>query len=227
MPSSSLSTRLVAPGGNATDHAYATVLGWIESREIGPGLVLDERRLAAALNISRTPLRNALNRLLGEGYLTRLANGTLMVREIDVGEVLELLSIRRMLEPEAVLLAASRIPGHTLAHVRAAILAPSQEKNSPLQVWQAGDALHDIVCDYCSNRSLANILRDARRRIRISAVEQVPGRKHGASQEHLHIIDALIAGQAQQAGVAMRQHLENITEGFLALYAGKQPGSQQ
>lgn len=212
-------SKVAPPAANATERAYQTMLSWIENRQIGPVFVLDGRRLSSALDISRTPLRNALNRLLGEGYLVRLVNGTIMVREVGVGEVLELLYVRRLLEPEAVMLAVGRIPAGELAKVRDAVQHPDLATEGRIETWQAGDELHDIVCDYCTNRSLANILRDARRRIRMSNIERVPGRSAEACEEHLRIIDALVDGNAEQARDAMAVHLENITQGFLATYA--------
>lgn len=213
-------SQVAAPAANATERAYQTVLGWIENRQIGPGYVLDERRLSSALDISRTPLRNALNRLLGEGYLVRLVNGTIMVREVGVGEVLELLYVRRLLEPEAVMLAVGRIPAEALEAVRDTVQQhPDSAAEGRIETWQAGDELHDIICDYCTNRSLANILRDARRRIRMSNIERVPGRGSEASEEHLVIINAILSGNADQARDAMAAHLQNIGQSFLATYA--------
>lgn len=211
-------SNVTAPAANATERAYQTMLGWIENRQIGPGFVLDERRLSGALDISRTPLRNALNRLLGEGYLVRLVNGTIMIREVGVGEVLELLYVRRLLEPDAVMLAVGRIPADALEAVRDTVQHPDSAAEGRIETWQAGDELHDIICDYCTNRSLANILRDARRRIRMSNIERVPGRGAEASEEHLLIINAILNGNAEQARDAMAAHLQNISQRFLATY---------
>ena len=206
------------PALTATERAYNTVLDWMETRQIGAGSVLDERRLSAALNISRTSLRNALNRLLGEGYLVRLVNGTTIVREIGMGEVLELLYVRRILEPEAAALATGHIPTAALQKVRQDITDPELSVDGRIETWHAGDELHDLVCEYCSNRSLSAILKDARRRIRISNVERVPGRNAEANSEHLAIVDALLSGDPEQAREIMRKHLENIAEGYLAAF---------
>jgi DNA-binding GntR family transcriptional regulator len=166
-------------------------------------------------------MRNALNRLLGEGYLVRLVNGTTMVREIGVGEVLELLFVRRLLEPAAAALAVGRIPAARLERLRRAMRAPELARDGSIETWLAGDELHDLIGDHCSNRSLAEILKDARRRIRISTVESVPGRNARAAREHLAIIDALVKGRADEARQAMHEHLDNIAEGFLSAYGVK------
>jgi len=141
------------PALTATERAYNTVLGWIETRQIGAGSVLDERRLSAALQ-----------------------------------------------------------------KVRQDITDPELSVDGRIETWHAGDELHDLVCEYCSNRSLSAILKDARRRIRISNVERVPGRNAEANSEHLAIVDALLSGDPEQAREIMRKHLENIAEGYLAAF---------
>lgn len=207
-----------APAMSATERTYATVLDWIENRQIGPGSVLDERRLAEALDVSRTPLRSALSRLHGEGYLVRMANGAMMVRDIGVGEVLELLFVRRILEPEASVLAVGRIPIERLQALRDQLSNPVVLDKGGPETWRAGDDVHDVITEYCGNRSLASIIEDARRRIRVSNIERVPGRGEHASDEHLAIIDAMIAGDKAAVHANVIKHLDNIRDGFLAAF---------
>ncbi|MDX6751161.1 GntR family transcriptional regulator [Geminicoccaceae bacterium 1502E] len=207
----------VAAEATATERAYAALLGWIERREIGSGSVLDERRLAEAINVSRTPLRTALSRLQGEGFIVRLSNGAMVVRDIGSGEVLELLFVRRLLEPEAASLAAGRIPADALDSLRTRLTGVN-DGDSPASVWLAGDEVHDLVANHCGNRSLGRLIQDARRRIRMSSIERVPGRDNHAVGEHLAIVDALKAGDEEAARQAMTRHLDNIRDGFLSAF---------
>lgn len=202
---------------SVTERTYETILRWIENREIGAGSVLDERRISEALEVSRTPLRNVLSRLQGEGYLVRLANGTMVVRDIGAGEVLELLLVRRLLEPEAAAMAAGRIPAAALQAARDHVDDPTADHNDT-NTWLKGDEVHDLIAKHCGNRSLALMIGEARRRIRLSHIERVPGRTSHAREEHLAIIDALGAGDGKAAREAMFRHLENIREGFLAAF---------
>ncbi|MBR0823815.1 GntR family transcriptional regulator [Bradyrhizobium liaoningense] len=55
--------------GNVTETTYRKLLDLIESRQLAPGEVIEERRLALRLKVSRTPLRAGISRLLGEGRL--------------------------------------------------------------------------------------------------------------------------------------------------------------
>jgi DNA-binding GntR family transcriptional regulator len=178
---------------------------------------LDERRLAEAIDVSRTPLRSALSRLHGEGYIVRLTNGAMVVRDIGSGEVLELLSVRRLLEPEAAALAAGKIPSSVLDRLKIRIARASSEEGSA-SVWLAGDEVHDLIAEHCGNRSLSSFIQEARHRIRMSSIERVPGRDAEAVKEHTAIVDALIAGNREAARKAMTEHLDNIRDSFLVAF---------
>ncbi|WZB62790.1 GntR family transcriptional regulator [Achromobacter xylosoxidans] len=93
------------PALSVSERTYQALLDRIAARQIGPGEVLEERRLAEELNVSRTPMRAALNRLLGEGILKRLSNGSVVVHAFGVTELLELLQIRQLLEGQAAAMA--------------------------------------------------------------------------------------------------------------------------
>src|ERR1700750_978394 len=68
--------------GSVTEATYRKLLDLIESRQLAPGEVIEERRLALRLKVSRTPLRAGISRLLGEGRLEQLSNGSVIVRNI-------------------------------------------------------------------------------------------------------------------------------------------------
>jgi len=212
--------KTIAPAApvSATERTYREVLAWIENRVLGPGDVLDERRLSEALDVSRTPLRSALSRLLGEGYLVRLANGAMVVREIGVGEVLELLYVRRLLEPEAAMLAVERIPQERLQALLDQLSNPQVMDQGGPESWRKGDDVHDLITEFCGNRSLANMIEQARRRIRVSNIERVPGRGDQADDEHRAIVQAMIDRDRAAVHSSVLRHLDNIRDGFLAAF---------
>src|ERR1700754_2099907 len=76
--------------GSVTEITYRKLLELIESRQLAPGEVIEERRLALRLKVSRTPLRAGISRLLGEGRLEQLSNGSVVVRTVGMAELLEL-----------------------------------------------------------------------------------------------------------------------------------------
>ena len=82
--------------------AYDLLLGILLAGELRPNDVVMERRLAEKLGISRTPLREAIRRLEGEKLLERQKGGTIVVSPMSVEGFLNILSVRRLLEGEAV-----------------------------------------------------------------------------------------------------------------------------
>ncbi|MGH6798083.1 MAG: GntR family transcriptional regulator [Roseiarcus sp.] len=204
---------------SVTERTYRSLLEQIESRQIQPGEVLEERRLAHSLNVSRTPLRSALSRLLGEGVLTRLSNGVPAVREISAGEFLELIHVRRILEGEASALAAGRVPAERLDGLgrRLAEIIRSA-RASKEQHWRLDDEVHDAIAEHCGNKSLAAFISDVRRRIRMCNIERQPARLVPACREHQEIVDALAAGDPVRARRAMVRHLDNVRRSFLRAF---------
>lgn len=201
---------------NATQRTYQTLLDQIVSRRIPAGEVLEERRLADELDVSRTPLRAAMNRLLGEGMLERLSNGSIVVRSFGVTDLLELLQIRSLLESEAAAMATGRIPAEPLEGLRtrlqALLDAQTPDEKSD---WEVDNALHDLVAAYCGNRNLASMITATRRQVRMCDVERLPQRQVQAREEHLAIVQGLLSGDSARARQAMAAHLESVRRSYV------------
>jgi DNA-binding GntR family transcriptional regulator len=199
------------------DRTYRALADLIEARKIQPGQVLEERRWAARLRVSRTPLRTAFNRLEGEGVLVRLSNGLPAVRKVNSDEFLELLHVRKLLEPEATELAVNRIPVDQLEDVQRAVAGVIETATASNEThWLLDDQIHDLIAARCRNASLGGFIKSLRRRARMCNIERIPERLLPACREHLAIVDALIAKDAKGARAAMTTHLENIGAAFLS-----------
>src|SRR5208283_5369665 len=97
-----------AEDASLTDKAYKEIEEEIVTLRLRPGQVLSESGLAKHLDIGRTPVREALQQLAREGLVTILPRRGVIVSEINVGNQLELLRVRREVERLMARLAAER-----------------------------------------------------------------------------------------------------------------------
>jgi DNA-binding GntR family transcriptional regulator len=201
---------------SVSDRTYEELLGRILSRQLAPGEIIEEGKLAQSFKVSRTPLRDAVSRLRGEGMVARRSDGATAVREMSVTEFLEVLQVRRCLESEAAALAAGRVPPAKINEMRRGLQAVLKKARAQKEEhWLLDDALHDLIADYSGNAVLAHIIRSLRRRARLCNIERVPGRLVSACEEHLDLLAALASGDPEHARDAMIRHLKNVRRHFL------------
>lgn len=202
-----------------TERTYQEVLRRIVDGEIAPGTVIEERKLAEAMEVSRTPLRSALTQLLGEGLLERLSNGALAVKTFTSTDLRELLQIRLLLECEAAAHAAGRIPSGPLmtltAQLNKVLSAPELQAE-----WDFDEQVHELIAEYCGNQTLKSMLLSIKRQSALCHVEQMPNRATKAREEHLKIVQALLDGDAESARQAMAEHLRSVQHNFVKSLTG-------
>ncbi|MDB5847826.1 MAG: hypothetical protein JWP29_1578 [Rhodoferax sp.] len=209
------------PAESVSELTYQALFQLVTSRQIEPGDVIEERRLAERFEVSRTPMRAAISRLLGEGVLQQLSNGVVVVREVGLTEYLELLAIRLLLESEAASLAALRAPLPVLARIEEGLQTTLREVLAAEAAGQADaerrldDEIHEVVVAHCGNQSLARFIAEIHKRIRMRGLERAPDRLVPACHEHLALVHALQARDAGAARQAMMAHLENVRSSYL------------
>jgi len=194
-----------------SDLAYERLLDLMLSGELPGGTPLQERKLALRLNISRTPMREALTRLESKGLVERHLNRYLIVRRLSLREFVEVLNVRKLLESEAAALAALRVPLTEIAAARqqiADIQAAPQTPNA--RGWAVDEALHAMIGDHCGNQILAETALELRQRTHMFETRSVPGRLHDSCAEHLALLQALENRDAGAARRLMAEHIENV-----------------
>jgi|EndMetStandDraft_2_1072991.scaffolds.fasta_scaffold00984_9 DNA-binding GntR family transcriptional regulator len=205
--------------GTVTDRTYEGLRAMILAREIEPGMVIEERRLAEMLRVSRTPMRAAMGRLLGEELLTRLSNGALVVKTYTLKEYLELMRVRKILEMEAAALAASAISETELAHLRTLVTDLIGVEDAQ-RYWVVDDIFHETIASNADNGHLRKLIADNRNQVRMCSVGKVPSRSKATCEEHLAILDALSSRDPAASRQAMGDHLENVQRAFLRTLHG-------
>lgn len=197
--------------------AYHTIRDRILSGDLTPSSTLTERALAEQSGISRTPLRNAIQRLENEGVLMRLQNGALLVREVTIEQMIEIIEVRQILEPEAAARAAAAVECAENSGHLSALQKLHQDMQSyaagnlPVSTfWQADDALHLTIARLAGYAILPGILHGFRETSRRCPFGR--GEMHVADQarEHQDILDAIFARDPGGARTAMHQHFERM-----------------
>ncbi|TNC14476.1 GntR family transcriptional regulator [Methylobacterium terricola] len=211
---------LATSDSRLAQHAYEQVLGLIMSRQIAPGTLLQERRLAEYLKMSRTPLRDALLMLEAEGLLVRQGSRGLQVKAMNIGDFIDNLSIRILLEPEATRAATPHVSKDVCAEVTARLetlvsRACQGEVPDRAEVREIDERLHSMILDAAANSQMTAIIRTLRRQTQIFDLRSLPERFESTCREHLAITAAIGGGQADEAASAMRRHLESVKQSIV------------
>jgi DNA-binding GntR family transcriptional regulator len=189
--------------------AYGRLLDMLRDRRLQPNDLINERHLARELNVSRTPLREAIRRLEGEKILERQNSRILVVRPISIEDLLYICQVRRLVEGEAARRAAGRISVPDLERLRKRYLS-LKAQTGPVRVKAQASVhndLHRWIAEACGNPVLASIIVDLKNRsklLRLGVPERI------AYDEHLPIIEALIKGNGEEAKAAMQRHLDGL-----------------
>lgn len=200
---------LAESSSNLTDRAYAVVRRLILQRELSGGEVIVEGRLAERLQMSRTPLREALLRLEGEGLLVRANARSYAVRRITASHYFQCLQVRERLESQAVSLAMGRVPVDEVTALRKNILALDSSQQG-FSHWQADDEIHALFARASGNAMLAETIAHLRVLCRLFEVVDPFNRIEDDRREHLAILDAYVAGKEKAAEAAVVAHLRNL-----------------
>src|SRR6478609_4140209 len=127
-----LMTAKVAPVSNGAEaparaflknEAYVQIKGKLLNGDYAPGSFLSERQLARDLGMSKTPVKAALERLQGEGYIAVSPQQGIVVRELSVREIADQYEIRAALESYTVRMLAGQLTADQVASVRANLRA--------------------------------------------------------------------------------------------------------
>ena len=188
--------------------AYEALCAEIRSGALPPGARLLESEIAARLNVSRTPVREAIRRLEAEGLVDHEPRSGAVVRRLDYAEIMELYEMRTVLEGTAARLAARAASPAELDELQA-INDEMAEVRGP-DLARLNRQFHLLLCRSARNRFLLRSTESIDNTLLIlgpSSMEQ-PARAKKAVREHRAVLAALLARDGKAAEAAMRAHLE-------------------
>jgi DNA-binding GntR family transcriptional regulator len=189
--------------------------------EFRPGIILQERRLASILKVSRTPLREALSKLANKGLIARQVGRFVMVDGLDIQQLAETFSLRRLLETEFACLAAGKLADEQVEHQRAQthkfLELPSPSAGD---YWNVDNALHSLIADAAGNEFAASLALDIRRLTHVLVPHRTKDQIRSGVLEHFAIMDAVLAGDVLRSRELMEEHLANEKSAGLASALG-------
>lgn len=185
-----------------------------------PGQRLNEVALASSLGISRGPLREAIQRLTGEGLLTAVSHRGAHVRAFERSEVIELYELRAALELHAVRLVIERASDDDLCDLESMLsetqhqMALTGKREYPQQL-----DFHLQLVRLGGNQALTRAALEAHRLIALarSMSAHVPMRARAAVVEHTDLVASLRDRDADRALMIMSEHLAHSMQSALAI----------
>lgn len=179
---------------------------------------LDEVRLAEQFGVSRTPLREALQRLARSGLVELIPRRGAFVRQPGPVELIEMFEVMAELEAICGRLAAIRISEQALTLLQDANdkceAAVAQHDSDSYYV--ENERFHKIIYEQSGNSFLASEASSLHRRLKPFRRQQLRlrGRMRQSMAEHKAVVDALVAGDSEAAGRALRSHVAVQGEKF-------------
>lgn len=177
--------------------------------EIKPEERIVEGEMAKRLAVSRTPLREALNRLVSEGYLTNTGGRGFFCRALTPERILDLYEARTALESEAVRHAIKRASDADIATLSASLQSANHEADR-LALLELDEAFHLALTRLSGNAELERLLININGRIRYVRMIGLNARDGVAAQlaAHQAILNAVQARDLDRALAALRAHIE-------------------
>ena len=184
--------------------------------ELKPDERINESALAVRLGASRTPLREALNRLVAEGFLTFQSGRGFFNRSLSPTLVLELYEARVAVETETARLATERATPDRLAGLKAHLDRDAAEYSASedaTRLLDMDEAFHLAIADLSGNRELKRMVENLNHRVRYirrlfmqRMIEESP--PDTRTLPHRAILAAIASGDGAAAAQEMRGHIE-------------------
>ncbi|MEU8241166.1 GntR family transcriptional regulator [Actinoplanes missouriensis] len=181
----------------------------ILSAELRPNHRLVEKEIGDWLEVSRTPVREALFRLAQEGLVVQRKGW--VVRDHTPAEILEIMEARAGVEAHAAFLAAQRISEPALTRLEELIETTEDHSIPRLQRNELNSVFHDVITEAATN----TVVEQLHRRTRINywnlnqPVVFTPADDEIVNTQHRRLVASLRAGDGETAARVAREHVEN------------------
>lgn len=198
---------------------YSALRDAIIQGRLKAGERIVEDRVCSELGVSRSPLREALRRLEGDGLVAIVPRQGAVVAELTDQDGMELFAVREVLEGLAAKLAAKHITAGELAQLESLCnrMEQSIQARQMSTVVELHSQLHELITEASRNRWIREFVTSVRthiRRIYRSSIEN-PERAQRSLAEHRLILEALRQGDSRRAERLAREHVQHARKAAL------------
>lgn len=214
---------------SVVERVYEQLKAMAVSYEFKPGERLNEGDIAKRLGVSRTPLREALNRLNTEGFLRFTPGKGFFCRELDAHEIFDLYELRKSIEVASVRLAIARARDEDIDALLAFLDAtgPDPGERSTVEQVELDETFHERLMAMSNNAEMLRVLRNVNARIRfVRWIDMDRLNRPTTQAEHRAVLVGLKARDEATCAALLEKHIDRrldqitsaIKEGYAQIY---------
>ena len=191
-----------------SEQAYNKLVKKIISGKYPAGTRLTEEMLCGEFGISRTPVRDAIAKLMGEGLVQALPKRGCQVCDLDSQAVHELFECRSRMERIALESSIGQIPERKLLEVRTLLKEKGSMEEMRKNSLEADAKLHTLISDYCSNRYVRTILLQLfKQTLPFRSFRNYDEKQSALSGERLNLVEAILERNYEKAAMLLDSHI--------------------
>lgn len=202
----------VKRSADSGEKAYEVIRRQLVEFKLKPQQRINEMALAKTLGISRTPIREALNRLASEGFVALTPNRGFFFKALDTEALLDLYELRAIIECGAFELMCKRASDAELARLRDYWdgVKVNYTARDPDEILGLDEGFHLLIAELSGNPEIGNQLSAINARIRFIRRIQIQHKSHdeGFVSVHQKIVDAGLERDVVRGTALLREHIE-------------------
>lgn len=180
---------------------------------------IEEDALATSLEVSRTPVREAINKLEQEGWINIIPRRGMFVSNVSLKEINDIFQVRLNLEPIILQMGFSNIPLNECQRLKRefeSFLDKELTKDEAKTLDELDNTLHLLILKSCNNNFIEKMMENVyehNMRLRNQSV-QSNDRRNEATKEHINLINSILDGDLDKALELIKYHNIKAKEGF-------------
>ena len=206
------------------DQAYEVIKAKIVSCDLKPGEAVTVTDLAEALGIGRTPVIQAVDRLMVDGLVEVMPRKGVVVSPVSLDELVEIIEVRLLNEGQAARWAAERIQERQVSDLRANLenMAKATKERATERIIALDREFHRLISAAAGNSIMAELLGNLHdRSVRFWTLSlNVPDHNLRVCEQHAEILAALAAHDAERAEAAVRAHISAFKQNLVSNLMG-------